>query len=201
MLGAGVVRGDVEDETDVPVTRRASQRRERGVAAEMVGDPAVVDRVVPVVRAGVEDRVQVDGVDAEVDEVVEMRLEPERSPPKNSTSADASRRGGSSHAGMARGMAAVRPGAVLHVVRRVAVGEPIGEDLVEDPVGEPGRRVEPGHQPEVVVVGRRRPMQSGAIEPPVPVGRHDQESVADRRHRQADSRLPPPAGGPRRDLG
>ena len=71
-----------------------------------------------------------------------------------------------------------------------------GKDLVEDPVREPRRRVEPGDQPEVVAVGRGR--TDGGRDPfshQVPVRPDDQEPVVGRRHRQPDRR-PPTSGRP-----
>ena len=76
MLDPDVVGRDVEHQPDVTLAGRAPQRDERGVATEMLGDAAVVDDVVPVVRASLEDRVEIDRVDAEVDQVVEVVLDP-----------------------------------------------------------------------------------------------------------------------------
>ena len=120
---------------------------------------------------------------------------PARSPPKNSTPSPTRRvPAGRPTARRRAVVAAVRPGPVGDVVGRVAVGEAVREDLVEDPVGQPARRVVAGEQHEVVAIGGRRRVEAGAVEPAWPGRGQDEEAVAGRGHRQDELDLPPASG-------
>ena len=127
---------------------------------------------------------------------------PARSPPKNSTSAAGPGRRRRVPRAPARGLAAVGPCPVGDVVRRVAVREPVREDLVEDAVGEPARadRSRPR-------AGSRRDRSGLARCSPEPFS-HQWPSGARRRGSgsrssasQTDGDLPPATGRPGRHLG
>jgi hypothetical protein len=125
---AGVVEDAVEDDPDVPGMGRVDELAERLVATEERVDREVVVRVIAVVRRGLEDRRQVDRVGAERGDVVEVLHDAEQ-------------------------VAALEPVEGrwripwLHRARlrnAVARREAIREDLVEDRIADPGRRVD-GH--------------------------------------------------------
>ncbi len=200
MLGTGVVRRDVEHEADVARRRGTSQRRKPGITAEMRGDPVVVDRVVAVIGPRFEDRIEVDGVHAEVGQVVELSFDARKVAAEELDHGRCTRARRLVPGAPAGRVAAVGPGAVLDVVRWVAIREAVGEDLVEDAVGQPRRRVEPGNEPEVLAVRRSGTMEARSVEPERPVPRAYEESVPGRRHGEPDGDLPPAAGRPGSDL-
>ena len=148
----GVVEDAVEDDPHPALVGAIEQLAERRVAAEQRVDLEVVVRVVAVVRGRLEDRRQVDRGDAEVLEVVEplgdaeqvAALEPVRR-----------RR---------RVPRLERPGLRHPLARR----EPVREDLVEDRVADPGRRVDasraPARRPDAIL----HPMSSRSSRRPWP---------------------------------
>ncbi|MNS97004.1 hypothetical protein D3C72_1313260 [compost metagenome] len=118
---AGVVEHAVDDHLDAVLVKLADQALELGVGAEARIDLHVVGRVVLVVRAGLEERVEVDRVDAHRLQVGDLLA----------------------HAGEVTAHEVVEVGlgvpghGALGVVGLVAVGEALGEDLVEDRVFDP----------------------------------------------------------------
>ncbi len=123
---AGVVEDTVEDDAHPAAVRGVEQLAQGVVAAEQRVDLEVVVRVIAMVRGRTEDRGQVDRGDPEVLEVVEVLGDPAQ-------------------------VAALEPVIGRRRVPRledarlvdpVAAGEPVREDLVEDRVADPGRRVD-----------------------------------------------------------
>src|SRR5690606_22807176 len=104
------------------------QLAQRGVPAEQRLHRQVVARVVAVVRGGGDDWIRVDGGRAEIRQVIEAIRD----------------------TAQITALAAVQLGRRVPVLERAgrrhpaAPGEPVGEDLVEDGVGDPGRRVAEG---------------------------------------------------------
>ena len=122
----GVVEDAVEHHPHPAPVGRLDQVGERLVAAEQRIDREVVVRVISVVRRRREDRVQVERVDAQVLEIAEL-------------------------VGEAAQVAALEPvggrGRVPALeaagfVDAVTLGEPVGEDLVEDRIADPGWRID-----------------------------------------------------------
>ncbi len=122
----GVVEDAIEHDAHPASVCRVEQLAQRVIATEQRIDLEVVVRVVAVVRAGAEDRGQVDRGDPEILEVPEVLGDPAQ-------------------------VAALEPvdgrwriprlqGARL--VDPLAAGEPVREDLVEDRVADPVRRVD-----------------------------------------------------------
>ena len=127
---AGVVEDAVEDDPHAAAVRRVEELAERRVAAEERVDLEVVVRVVAVVGGRLEDRRQVQRVDAERLDVVEVLDDPEE---------------------VAALEAVVRRRGVPRLERARlrdprAARESVREDLVEDGVSDPGGRV--GHVEE-----------------------------------------------------
>jgi hypothetical protein len=121
---AAVVEDGIQNDAHAPLVRGAEESAERLEIAEAVVDPAVVGRVVAVIRVGLEDRREVERVRAELLDVVEP------APDAGEVAAEevSPRRGGSPRLDS------------LRVDRGVRVGEAVGKDLVEDRVLEPGGR-------------------------------------------------------------
>ena len=117
-----VVEDAVEDHAHPAGVGRVEELAEGGVAAEERVDPVVVPGVVAVVRGGGEDRVEVEGVHAEVLQVVELLGDAEEVAPLEAVGG---RRG-------VPGLEVRGPGEAL------APREAVGEDLVEDGVADPG---------------------------------------------------------------
>ena len=122
---AGVVEDAVEHDADAPGVGFVDQPAEGRVAAEHRVDLLVVVRVIAMVRGRLEDRREVDGVDAQVAQIVEMLDDADQ---------------------VAALVAVIRrrraplvevPG----LGDRQAPREPIGEDLVEDRVADPVGRL------------------------------------------------------------
>jgi hypothetical protein len=200
VLHADVVRGDVEDQPDVALARRPAQGHQRLVAAEVPCHVLVVDDVVAVVRARLEDRVQVERVHTDVREMVEVRLDPGQVAAVELDERSRASNGQLVPGSMPRRLATIGPGAVRDVVRRVAVREAVGKDLVDHAVVQPARRVVAGQEDEILAIGGHRPVQPGRVQPAVAVGRVDEKSVVRRRRGQAELGLPPATGWPRRPL-
>jgi hypothetical protein len=129
---AGVVEDAVEDHTHAPGVGRVEQRPQRRVATEHGVDGGVVVRVVAVVARRREDRVQVDGRDAQVGQVVEAVDEPQQVAPLVAVH----RR---------RRRPRLEPTRLRHAP---TAGEPIREHLVEHRMPNPIRGIEvEGHGP------------------------------------------------------
>ena len=117
VLHADVVGRDVQDQPDVAFAGGAPQRDQGLVATEVLRDVVVVDGVVAVVRERPEDGVEVDGIDAKVGQVIEVRLDALEIAAEE---LDHGARAGSGQLvprPATRGMATVGPGAVRWVVR------------------------------------------------------------------------------------
>ena len=123
---AGVVEHAIEDDPHPAVVGRVEQLAQRVVAAEQRIDREVVVGVVAVVRGRLEDRGQVERVDPEVLEVVEVLDDAEQVAALEAV------------VGRRRVPRLERTRLVDALARR----EPVGEDLVEDRVADPGRRVD-----------------------------------------------------------
>ena len=148
---AGVVEHAVEHHPHAPRVAGVQELAQCGVAAEHRVDLLVVVRVVAVVAGGLEDRREVDRVDAEVLQIVELL----------------------DHADEVAALVAVRRRRVAPGVQArglgdgQAAGEAVGEDLVEDGVADPvGRR----HFGQVSLRGRGEGCvrMSGAFDPQEP---------------------------------
>ena len=117
----GVIEDTVEDHAHPSSMDGLDQRIEIGLRPEARIDPVVVDRVVAVVGAGVEDRVEVKRGRPQILQIVKPLEDPPQvaalKAPQSWWSAPRI------HIG--------------RIVRRVAVGESIGEDLIEDGVLHP----------------------------------------------------------------
>ena len=75
---AGVVEDAIQDQPHAALVYRVDQLAQRFVAAQQRIHPPVVVGVVPMIRGRGEDRVQADGVDPQVDQVVEMLGDPQQ---------------------------------------------------------------------------------------------------------------------------
>ena len=117
-----MVEDAVEDDAHPTGVGGVEELAEGGVAAEERVDPVVVPGVVPVVRGGSEDRVEIEGGDAEVLQVVELLGDTEE---VASLEAVGGRRG-------------VPRLEVRGPREALAPREAVGEDLVEDGVADPG---------------------------------------------------------------
>ena len=120
---AGVVEDAVEDDPHAAGVGRVEQLAQRRVAAEQRVDRQVVVGVVAMVRGGREDRVQIEGVDPEIGQLVESLGHAEQ---------------------ITALVAGVGRWRVPWLQRPwlgdpLARGEPIRKDLVEDGVADPGR--------------------------------------------------------------
>ena len=123
---AGVVEDAVEHDADAPGVGLVDQPPERGVAAQHRVDLLVVVRVIAVVRRRLEDRREVDGVDAQV-----------------LTGSRGARRRRSGRRPDSRDRSAAQPQSsrCLGLGTVSAPREPVGEDLVEDRVANPVGRL------------------------------------------------------------
>ncbi len=127
---AGVIEHAVQDDLDPLRVRPVDQAAERGIAAEHRVDAEIVVRVIPVVRGRLEDRREVDRVDAQIQQIIEMFEHPDQVAPLVPV-----RRG------------RVAPGVeVRGLGDRQAPGEAVGEDLVEDRVADPVGRLRFEHR-------------------------------------------------------
>ena len=123
---AGVVEDPVEHDAHPAAVRRLEQLAQGVVTAEQRVDLEVVVRVIAVVRGGTEDRCQVDRGDPEVLEVVEALGDPAQVAALEAVV----------------GRRRVPRLEDTRLVDPVAAGEPVREDLIEDRVADPGRRVD-----------------------------------------------------------
>ncbi len=156
----------------------------------------IVYHIIAVVTIGSKDRIEIEGIHAEVGQVVEPLLDACQVTAKelDQLGRVAVRQRRLAPADSSGRLAAVLEFAVANVVPRIAVGKAIGEDLVKDAVADPGRRIIIGQHLKIVGVGRRVAMQPRAVVPPNTVGSEQQEAVAGRWHGQAYLGVPPSAG-------
>ena len=120
---AGVVEDAVQHHADAAGVRRVEQLAQRRVAAQHRVHLVVVVRVIAMVRARLEDRVEVDGVDPQVGQVVQVLGHAEQI---------------AALVAVGRGRRAPRL-QVAGLRHAVGPGETIREDLVENGVLDPGR--------------------------------------------------------------
>ena len=151
---ARVVEHAVEDDLDPPGVGPVDQPAERRVAAEHRVDPVVIVGVVAVVGGRLEDRREVDRVDAEVGQVVEVFQDAEQVAPLVAVGV-----GGSPQASRWAGLG-------TRQAAREAVGEDLVEDRVADPVGRLGSvTVASGLNRRMASHGTRRTWPAASLRP------------------------------------
>ncbi len=121
-----MVEHAVEDDADAALLARLEESLERVIATQQRVDLVVIVRMVAMVRGRLEDRVEVQRGDAQVDDVVDAFLDRV----KITTLIAIGRR------------ITVPRLEAGRLFEPIALGEPIGKDLVEDGVGDPGGRVD-----------------------------------------------------------
>ncbi len=184
---AGVVGGEVADDMDAPGVRRLDQPAVGVVAAEQRVDRVEPGGVVAMVRLGREDRGVVQRGRAEVGDVVEAFGGPVEVAAVQLAAAPR----------MHRVERFVPCGRDRPVGRRARVGrrragEPVGEDLVQDRVVEPGRRGIVGDEGEVLAVEGVDVAEAALVQDLDPAVRaHEVEAVAVARIRDPDDGAPP----------
>ncbi len=191
---AAVIGHDVEHIAHVARIQRPPQRDEGRVAAKVGIDMIVVGHVILVVRQGRENRIQVEGIDAQVGQIAQARLDAGQVAAVKDQREELIGRWRRTPRVGGRAMAAVFVLLRPRVGGGIAIGEAVGEDLVEDRFHWPARWIIVGQNAEVGVVERDVGRRAGRAVVPQAVGRLDDEAVVSQRLVEEQVCLPPLAG-------
>ena len=196
---AGMVGHDVQQVAHAARVQSLAQRNQRLVAAKMRVDVLVVGHVVLVVRLGGEDRVEIQRGDAQLLDIIQLlRNALQVAAVEDQREGGVVRRQRAPGEGL-RALAAVFVLVGLRIVRRIAVGETVGEDLVEDGFVQPAGGIGIGQELEVICVQRVEMAGPGRVQPPHPVVGLQRKAVVHQRFVDGQLRLPPARrrlGGP-----
>ena len=183
-----VVGDDIQQVAHAVLIQPAAQFGQGLIPAKMRVDVLVIHYIVFMVGKGGEDRVQVEGIDAQVSQVIQMLGDARQiAAVKNDTGVLILRRGAAPGQGL-RTLTAVLIIFRARVVGGVAIGKAVREDLVKNALLHPGRRVVTGQDLKIGLIQRLKGGGAGRGVPPDAIRRLQQEAVMGGRHadRQVD---------------
>ncbi|MND84460.1 hypothetical protein D3C80_763510 [compost metagenome] len=169
VVGGGVVDHGVQDDLHAALMQVAGQLGKLGIGAEVRVDAVVILGVVLVVARRIEDGVEVERRHPQGLQVVQLGVYPRQIPAVELAGAVALLVAADR---FPPGLADDRLAAVLVLVmldaqRRIAVAEAVGEDLVEDLILYPGRRLVMAVEAEMLLPRRHGGADARPVQPPL----------------------------------
>ncbi len=195
MFHTAVIGHNIHDEAHAAFSGGTPQSDQRGIPAQMRINVVIVHNVITMIAISRKDRVEVNGVHAQVCQIIEallhtlqvaaVKLDHRCGPAALRLTPFTRQR---THATIFKFICA-------HVACRVAIRKTIREDLIEDTVTHPRRSRVLCQQTKIFSIRRDMRMRAGAVVPPDAIRSENQKAIGRDGHTQLEAGSPPTTRG------